>query len=157
MPSKEVARVEVQRVTPERLVLGDAQLKHCDLVRHCGESCIAALLQPGRARRFPTNSTVYALGDAAGSLYFVLKGEARLLGRDAGAEVAFVRRGDVFGEGGERITHAVADGELDVIEVSLATVTQVSRAHRALHEFLSELAKKRQADAAELEDFLKRW
>ncbi|MFL5320905.1 MAG: Crp/Fnr family transcriptional regulator [Myxococcaceae bacterium] len=153
----EVARVDVKRVTPDHLVLQDAFLKGCELVKAMGEEAAAALMRRGTARRYSPTARIYTADDDSGALYLVLKGEVRLLRKGTQAELRVARRGEIFGEGGTRTCSAVADGDVDVLELPARAVEEAGQAAPKLREYLTALEKKHASATAEMDDFLNRW
>jgi CRP-like cAMP-binding protein len=159
-----VVRVSLKRIGASDLVLNDELLRGCPLVRSLGERA-AELVDTGTARRFDHQAHVFSEGEQGDSLYLVLKGEARLVRRrdQDTLEVGVARKGDVLGEAGlveqqrMRAFSAIAQGQLDVLELSSELVRQRLPGAPGLIEHLRSIHRQRNKAMDELADFINRW
>ena len=160
-----VLRLDLKRADLGELISDDALLRSCGLIRSLGDQGLKTVLAVAVGRRFRDGVAIFTRLDPGDSLLLVMKGEARLIGREGGESVepGGARKGDVFGEGGVleglkvRETTAVAVGELDVMEVPRQTARTLADALPELVAYLSEIRARRKSASAEMADFLNRW
>jgi len=159
-----VVRVGLRRIGPAELVASDEELHGCPFIRSLPCEARGRLLDRAVARRFPASATVFAQGDGAGPVLLVLRGQARLVfraGRDT-FDFAEAGKGQILGEaelgsGGQRAYSAVAQGELDVLELPREDVAAVLPEAPALREYVDELRRERKAALDGMSEFLGRW
>lgn len=155
-----VARVDVKRVTPDQLLLSDAFLKGCPVVKALGPDAATELFRTGSARRYPDKARVCAAEDAPTTVFMVVRGEVRLQ-TAKGAECGVARRGEFFGEvgpdGAHRSASGYADGEADVIELPAAAMANALLSSDAFAELMESLKAGRSKASSEQDDFLNRW
>jgi CRP-like cAMP-binding protein len=160
-----VLRVGLKRVNLEDRVFGDAELRGCAFARLVGDEILRILLAEANGRRFPHGARICVEAEPGDSLFFLLKGEARLtVGTGAQAvDVAVVCKGELMGEreaAGEsayRSYSATANGDVELLEFPRAVVRILAREHAQVAQYLSELGQARKAAGAEMANFLNRW
>jgi CRP-like cAMP-binding protein len=160
-----VIRVGLKRVNLEERVLGDDELRGCTFARLVGADMLRILLAEANGRRFPDGARIFVEAEPGDSLFFLLKGEARLT-TGTGArtvDVGVVRKGELMGETeavGESSTRhcsATAAGDVELLEFPRAAIRILSREDPELANYLKELGRERQAAGAEMAAFLNRW
>lgn len=159
--STAVTKVELKRAEPSEVIAKDPVLAAAPVVKALGPG----LLSKGVLRRFADKAVVMQQNDAGHSLFIVLAGEARLFARkdSDSAELGVARRGDVLGEaevlagGGKRKTSAVAQGQLDVLELSREGLLSNGQLPAALRQYLELISSNRMKALDEMSDFLNRW
>lgn len=160
-----VVKVGLKRLNLDERVFSDDELRQCALVRALGDALMRELIAGGTGRRFPDSGRLFLEKDPGDSLFFILKGEARLWlnsGTDI-VEVTIARKGEVLGEQealGEsraRALSAQALGDLEVIEFPSAAVAAMARRHPQFGAYLREVAEARKTASAEMTDFFNRW
>jgi CRP-like cAMP-binding protein len=103
-------------------------------------------------------------GDAGSSLFFIISGQVRLFARRDldSAELGFAIRGDVIGEGEVlegrvRRCSAVAQGQVDVVELDRSLLVVGDRLPAPVLALLKRVHEKRMKVLDEMSDFLNRW
>jgi hypothetical protein len=161
----EVTRVQLKRVELTSFVQSDDVLKASGLLRSLDRTGVRSLLEASVTRRFPSGSTLFQQGDAGQSLFFILRGQVRLVCAEQGEQVDLgtLHRGDVFGEhealalAQVRASSALAVNEVDVAEAPAAIVQQLVHGQPALYAYLRELQEQRRSQLDEMSSFLNRW
>jgi CRP-like cAMP-binding protein len=159
-----VVKIELKRADAAELVRADPFLAGCELARAL-QGRLGEVLAQAVVRRYPDRMVVYQQNDSGHSLYLVLAGEVRLLGRKLadGVELGSATRGQVLGEGeallgaATRRTSAVAHGVADLAEVPRAALLVDGRLPAALQRFLERVGQERARTLDEMTDFLDRW
>jgi CRP-like cAMP-binding protein len=160
-----ITKVELKRMDPAETVFSDDLLRKSALVKLLGEPAARSLFKLGTAKRFPKGAPVYRQSEPGSSLFFVLRGEARLFtaSGDEQLEQGTAGKGELFGEAevlseaGVRSSSAQAQAELDAVELPRDAVHAVETRKVELLEHLKALEAQRRAAVEELSDFLKRW
>lgn len=155
-----VVKVELKRMSVSELVSGDAVLASAPVVKLLG----VPLLAKGTLRRYPDKVVLMQQGEEGDSLFVVMAGDVRLFARRDrdSVELGLVHRGDVIGAGeartgGGRRCSAVAQGQVDVVELPRALLAPGGTLTPALATFLEQLERRRNAALDEMSDFLNRW
>lgn len=162
--STAVARMELKRVAVSEWVMDDEELRTSPMIRALGEEA-RILLEGAIGRRFADQVSVFQRDEPGDSLFFVVRGKARLFAHADGnsLELEAARRGDVFGEsevvdgGPGRFLSAVADGALEVVELPRQVVVDSGRSRPEVLQYLTEVRDRRRAELAVLADFIGRW
>ena len=156
-------RVELKRADVADLVLKHELLKVSLLVLALGDTA-AAVLVKGIGRRYPEGTSVFHQGQLGESVFFVLRGEARLTAvkNEQPSEVGRASAGDVFGESealaaGPRSCSAHASQDLDVVELSRAALLGRDGLPLELLAYLRDVKAQRGKATDELASFLDRW
>lgn len=160
-----VIKVGLKRINLEERVFSDEALRGCGLVRALGEDAVKALLALGTGRRFTDAARLFLQGEPGDSLFWVLKGEARLWVTAGGdtLDVTLAGKGEVvgereaLGEGDLRSMSAQAVGDLEVVEFARPAVSMAVREVPCFEQYLKTLAETRRAAGAELAEFINRW
>ena len=156
LDGKPVIKVGLKRIHLDERVFGDEVLKTAPLVELLGPSVMRHVLAGSTGKRFCDGARVFVEGDAGDALFFVLKGEARLVtgaGPDA-VEFATVTPGEVMGERealgecSQRSCSALSVGDLEVVEIPRALLAQCLGKFPALTQLLRDTATARQTAAA---------
>lgn len=159
-----VLKLTLKRADSCELVRTDEVLKACAFVKALGPKA-DAVLTIGVARRYPDRAVLFQQGGGGSSLFFVLRGEVRLSARKGAdmVELGAARRGEVFGEGevltGEQVrtTSAVAQGDLDAVEIPREALLENGSLMRGLAELLRPIEEARLKSLSEMTDFMDRW
>ncbi len=159
-----VVKLALKRADTCELVRTDEVLKAAPFVKALGAKA-DAVLTIGVARRYPDRAVLFQQGDAGNSLFFVLRGEVRLSARKGAdmVELGAARRGEVFGEGelltGEplRATSAVAQGDVDAVEIPREALLENGALPRGMAELLRPIKEARLKALSEMTDFMDRW
>jgi CRP-like cAMP-binding protein len=159
-----VVRIELKRADAAELVRGDPFLAGCELARAL-QGRLDEVLAQAVVRRYPDRMVVFQQNESGNSLYLVLAGEVRLLGRKQadGVELGSATRGQVLGEGEAlagamtRRTSAVAHGVADLAEVPRAALLVDGRLPASLQRCLERVGQERARTLDEMTDFLDRW
>lgn len=158
--SNKVAKMELKRAEVSDVLSRDAAFANAPIVKLLG----VASLGKGRLRRIADKAVLFQQGDAGDSLFIVVAGEARLFARKDrdSVELGHAHKGEVIGEGsvlegGVRKTSAVAQGQLDVIEVPRDALLNAGVLLPALKSMLSEVFSRRTRALDEMNDFMNRW
>lgn len=159
-----VVKVELKRADAAELVASNPGLSGAPLVKALGARS-KVVLTGAVIRRFPDKAVLMQQGEPGRSLFFVLAGDARLFARrDAdSAELGVVHAGDVLGEGevlagdGGRRCSAVAQGQVDVVELPREVLLIDGKLPAPLVAMLEEVKKGRMKALDEMSDFLNRW
>lgn len=125
----------------------------------------AEVFRGGALRRFLDGAVLFQVGDAGDSLFFVLEGEVRLFARrdTESVDLGTARRGDVVGEAealtgdAKRSSSAVANGQVDVLELPRALLLRQGALPPPLAGWLRSVSTGRREALDELSDFLNRW
>ena len=159
-----VVKVELKRADAAELIATNPGLSGAPLVKALGPQGKRVL---GNAviRRFPDKTVLMQQGDAGSSLLFVLAGDVRLFARrdTDSAELGVVHAGEVLGEGevlageGGRRCSAVAQGQVDVVELPREGLLIDGKLPAALVGMLEEVKNGRMKALDEMSDFLNRW
>ena len=159
-----VVKVELKRADAVDLVASNPALSGSAFMKALGARS-RALLSAGVLRRFPDKVVLMQQGEAGRSLFFVLAGDVRLFARrdTDSAELGVVHSGEVLGEGevlsGEdkRRCSAVAQGQVDVLELSREALLIDGKLPQPLVALLEAVKKGRMKALDEMSDFLNRW
>jgi CRP-like cAMP-binding protein len=159
-----VVKIELKRADAAELVRGDPFLAGCELARAL-EGRLDQVLGQAVVRRYPDRMVVFQQNEPGDSLYLVLAGEVRLLGRKQtdGVELGSAGRGQLLGEGealagvATRRTSAVARGVADLAEVPRAALLVNGRLPGPLQRCLERVGQERARRLDEMTDFLDRW
>ncbi len=159
-----VLKVELKRANAAELVASKPELSGSPLIKALGANC-PTTLSGAVIRRFPDKVVLMQQGESGGSLFFVLSGDVRLFARrdTDSAELGVVKTGDVLGEsevlagqGGRRCS-AVAQGQVDVLELPREVLLVGSELPAALVTMLEAVKQRRMKALDEMSDFLNRW
>jgi len=159
-----LVKVELKRADAALLIASKPELSGAPLIQALGNEG-KALLSTAVLRRFPDKGVLMQQGEAGGSLFFVLAGDVRLFARrdTDSAELGVVQTGAVLGEGevlsgeGKRRCSAVAQGQVDVLELSRAALLIDGQLPLRLVAMLETVTKGRMKALDEMSDFLNRW
>ncbi len=159
-----MVKLALKRADIGDLVRGDVGLCSTPFVKAIG-SRVDAVLKLGVARRYPNRSVLFQQGDSGNSLFFVLRGDVRLSGRKGAdmVELGNATRGDVVGEAevlsGEtlRLSSAVAQGEVEAVEVPREALVEKGGLIREVAAFLRPIKEARLSALSEMTDFMNRW
>lgn len=159
-----VLKVELKRACAAELVAGAPALASAPLIKALGAAG-PAVLTNAKVRRYPDKVVLMQQGDFGSSLFFVLAGDVRLFARrdTDSAELGVVHQGGVLGEaevlageGGRRCS-AVAQGQVDVIELPREALEVGGKLPPALVSLLEAVKQGRMKALDEMSDFLNRW
>lgn len=159
-----VVKVALKRADVTELITEDALLAGAPLVKLLGGPASEAL-KGGVLRRFADKGVLFQHGDAGQSLFLVMAGEVRIFARRDHelVDLGVARRGETVGErevmdeAGPRACSAVAQGQVDVLELQREALLRGDRLPMALaHVFGAVWAERRKA-LDEMSDFLNRW
>ncbi|MFT3707302.1 MAG: cyclic nucleotide-binding domain-containing protein [Archangium sp.] len=154
-------KIELKRAEIGDLLAKDAALASAPVVKLLG----VPTLSKGQLRRFPDQAVLFQQGDAGDSLFIVISGEVRLFARKDrdSVELGHVHKGEVFAEGsvlegGGRKKSAVAQGQVDVLELPRSAVlTPAGTVFPVLATLLKDVHQRRMKALDEMNDFLNRW
>ena len=158
----EVVKIRLQRADFGELIAGDEALRRSPLIEGLDEGCARGLFASAVVKRYAEGAVLFREGEAAASLFLVLRGEAELTATADGAkvQVCTCQKGDHFGEEiaqrGARGLTAQALTEIDVAEFSCAELLGQDDG-RPLLERLARTADARAQARRELADFMSRW
>lgn len=165
-----VTRVELKRLSLVEYVRNDPRLRDSALLKALPLNVVPVLLDRGRLHRFAPRQTVFEQGDAGGSLFWVVRGEARLTLHTGGtrADLDPIRPGDAFGEaealeaasearprGRSYTAQAVTDFE--VAEFSKELMVRLLARAPEVRTYLAQVHAKREGNRTELAAFVNRW
>ena len=164
---KAVVRIELKRADAAELVRADAVLKACEFVSALGANA-EAVLRLGTPVRVAAKGTLFVQGKPGHSVFFVLRGNVRLVARNEGSDDVFdvgdahaggfVGEAEVLSGGGVRAFSAVADTAVEALELPRVSLTSARGELGAqLKALLEQAQKKRAASLNEMNDFLNRW
>ena len=116
-------------------------------------------------RRYPDKVVLMQQGEEGLSLFFVMSGDVRLFARrdTDSAELGVVHSGEVLGEGevlageGGRRCSAVAQGQVDVLELPRTSLLIDGKLPPGLAALLKTVQTSRMKALDEMSDFLNRW
>lgn len=158
--SKSVAKVELKRAEVSDVLARDAVFASAPVVKLIG----AATLGKGRLRRFSDKAVLFQQGEAGDSLMIVVAGEVRIFSRKDrdSVELGVVHKAEVLGEGSvlegsTRKMSAVAQGQVDVLEVPRECLLGGGALAPGLVKLLSDVFQRRTRALDEMNDFLNRW
>ena len=159
--STPLLKLELKRADVSELIAADPVLSSAPLVKVLG----AAALAKGSLRRYPDKVVLMQQGDPGHSLFFVMAGEVRLFARRDrdSAELGFARRGDTVGEGealsgvGGRQCSAMAQGQVEIVELPRELLLVAGRVPPALGLLFQDVHARRLEALDEMSDFLNRW
>ncbi len=159
-----VVKVELKRANAAELVASKPELSGAPLIKALGAAG-PSMLSGAVIRRFPDKVVLMQQGESGGSLFFVLAGDVRLFARrdTDSAELGVVKTGDVLGEGevlageGGRRCSAVAQGQVDVLELPREMLLVGGKLPPALVTMLEAVKQRRMKALDEMSDFLNRW
>lgn len=162
--SHPVVKVELKRADAAELVASHPLLAGSALMKALGPSR-ATLLSCAIIRRFPDKVVLMQQGEAGQSLFFVLAGDVRLFARrdTDSAELGVAHAGDVLGEGevlrgeGGRRCSAVAQGQVEVLELARAALLVDGKLPAPVVAMLKDVERGRMKALDEMSDFLNRW
>jgi CRP-like cAMP-binding protein len=156
-----VVKLELKRADAAELLAADPVLAAAPLVK----LLTAAMLEKATLRRFPDKVVLMQQSEPGQSLFFVMKGDVRLFARRDrdSAELGIARRGEVVGEGevldgaGARHCSAIAQGQVDVLELPREALLVNGVLPPALIAVLKDVHSTRTKALDEMSDFLNRW
>ena len=159
-----VVKVELKRANAAQLVASKPELNGAPLIKALGPAG-PSVLSGAVIRRFPDKMVLMQQGEPGGSLFFVLAGDVRLFARrdTDSAELGVAKTGDVLGEGevlagqGGRRCSAVAQGQVDVLELPREAFLVGGTLPLALVALLEAVKHRRMKALDEMSDFLNRW
>jgi CRP-like cAMP-binding protein len=159
-----VVKVELKRADAAELVKQDRLLAGSELARALKDSRDAVLGQ-AVVRRYPDRMVVFQQNDSGDSLFLVLEGEVRLMGRKQadGVELGMASKGQLLGEGEAlegaalRSTSAVAHGVADLAEIPRTALLTEGRLPPAVRACLERVRQERASKLDEMTAFLDRW
>ena len=159
-----VVKVELKRADAAELIASRPELSGSPLVKAFGKSA-PAMLANAVIRRYPDKVVLMQQGEEGVSLFFVMSGDVRLFARrdTDSAELGVAHAGEVLGEGevlageGGRRCSAVAQGQVDVIELPRASLLIDGNLPPSLTALLKTVQTGRMKALDEMSDFLNRW
>ncbi|MFO0597058.1 MAG: cyclic nucleotide-binding domain-containing protein [Myxococcaceae bacterium] len=158
--SKSISKVDLKRLDLAEVVMKDPVIAAAPIVKLLGR----APFSQSRLRRFSDKAVLMQQHDPGDSLFLVMAGEVRLLARKDKdtAELGTVHRGEVLGEGeamhgGNRRCSAVAQGQVDVVEIPRSALLQGGALSPAMSKLLADVHAQRTKALDEMHDFLNRW
>ena len=159
-----VVKVELKRADAAELVASRPELAGSAFIKALGPKR-AELLAGAIIRRFPDKMVLMQQGDAGQSLFFVLAGDVRLFARRDrdSAELGVAHAGAVLGEGevllgqGPRCCSAVAQGQVEVLELARAALLIEGKLAPPVAAMLEHVRRGRTKALDEMSDFLNRW
>jgi CRP-like cAMP-binding protein len=158
-----VVKLDLKRADAAELIGSDPVLAASPFARAVGAE-LKRVCEKAVVRRFPDKVVLMQQGDVGHSLFFVMKGDIRLFARKGSdtVELGAAHRGEVVGEvevleASPRAYTAVAQGEVDAVELPRDALFRSGRLLPALAAHLGELRQRRQRALDELTDFLNRW
>jgi CRP-like cAMP-binding protein len=159
-----VVKVELKRADAAELVRLDRLLLASDLVRSLGARVDEVLAQ-AVVQRYPDRMVVFQQNESGSSLYLVLAGEIRLVGRKLtdGVDLGLATKGQVLGEGevlegaATRRSSAVALGVADLAEIPRSALLQRGALPPMVKATLERVRAQRARTLDEMTDFLDRW
>lgn len=159
-----VVKLELKKAEPAELIAADPVLAGSPLVKALGAT-LQRVSAKAVIRRFPDKVVLMQQGDAGQSLFFVLKGDVRLFARKAAdaVELGVAHRGEVLGEGevldgsNVRAASAVAQGQVDVVELPRDVLLERGALAPAVKAVLEQVRARRLHALDEMTDFLNRW
>lgn len=159
-----VVKVELKRADASELIASNSALSGSPLVRSLGVRT-KTVFTNAVIRRFPDKAVLMQQGEEGMALFFVLAGDVRLFARrdTDSAELGVAHEGDVLGEsevlagaGGRRCS-AVAQGQVDVVELPRVGLLIDGKVPAALAGLLEAVKQGRLKALDEMSDFLNRW
>lgn len=162
--NRPVVKVELKRADAVELIASKPELSGAPLMKALGPGA-KELLASAVLRRFPDKVVLMQQGEEGVSLFFVLAGDVRLFARrdTDSAELGVVHQGEVLGEvevlsgEGKRRCSAVAQGQVDVLELPRAVLLIDGKLPPRLLTLLEAVKKGRMKALDEMSDFLNRW
>lgn len=162
--STPVVKVELKRANPLEIVRGDRMLSVSGLVHALGDS-LPASLSGALIRRYPDKVVLMQKDDPGDSLMLIISGEVRLFARRDrdNVELTTARVGEVVGEcevlsgQGKRCFTALAQGQVEVIDITRRALLQGEHLPRPLAAYLERVKLQRTRQLDELTDFMNRW
>ena len=159
-----VVKVELKRADAAELVAANPVLSSSPLMKALGPAR-ATVLAGSVLRRYQDKLVLTQQGEEGTSLFFVMKGDVRIFARrdSDSAELGVVHAGEVLGEGevlageGGRRCSAVAQGQVDVLEVPRAALLVGGKLPAAVVAMLETVKQGRVKALDEMSDFLNRW
>jgi CRP-like cAMP-binding protein len=159
-----VVKVELKRADAAELIASRPELSGAPLMKAFGASA-PAMLARSVIRRFPDKVVLMQQGEEGVSLFFVMAGDVRLFARrdTDSAELGVAHAGEVLGEGevlageGGRRCSAVAQGQVEVLELPRASLLIDGKIPPALAALLKNVQTGRMKALDEMSDFLNRW
>ncbi len=163
----DVIKLELKRANVSELVMTDLTLKAAPFVLALGHSA-PRFFEQAVGRRYPNKVALFREGDSSDGLFFVLKGSVRITAAAPGdgevTELGVAVRGDVAGEAevlsgkGPRTETAIADGDVDAVEIPRAALLDHSkRLQFQVEVYLKELHQQRRMALELMKDFLNQW
>lgn len=160
-----VVKLDLKRAEAAELIAADPLLAGSPFARALGPAALQRVSGKAVIRRFPDKVVLMQQGDAGQSLFFVLKGDVRLFARKAAdaVELGHAHRGEVLGEGevldgsNARAMSAVAQGQVDVVELPRDVLLEHGALAPAVKTLLEQVRAKRREALDEMTDFLNRW
>ncbi len=159
-----IVKVELKRVDPVEMIGSRSELASAPFIKALGKAR-AGILSQSVIRRYPDTCVVMQQGDMGHSLFLVLEGGVRIFARrdTDSAELGVVHCGEVFGESevltpkGVRRCSAVAQGQVDVMELSKSSLLLNGHLPADVAAFLQGVQRTRVKALDEMSDFLNRW
>lgn len=158
-----VVKVELKRANAAELIAAKPELSGSAFIKALGPAA-KTLLPNAVMRRFPDKAVLMQQGDSGKSLFFVLAGDVRLFARrdTDSAELGVAHAGEVIGEcevlsNEARRCSAVAQGQVDVVELQRDALLVGGKVPPNLLTLLEGVKKHRMKALDEMSDFLNRW
>lgn len=159
-----VVKLDLKRAEPAELIAADPVLAGSPFVKALG-AALARVSAKAVLRRFPDKVVLMQQGDVGHSLFLVMKGDVRLFARKAAdsVELGVAHRGEVLGEGevldgsNVRAASAVAQGQVDVVELPRDVLLEGGALVPAVKAVLEQVRARRRLALDEMTDFLNRW
>ncbi len=163
-----ITRIELKRADVAELVKKDAMLSACPFVGALGPTA-EAVLRSGTALRYPATAALFQQGQPGHSVFFVLRGDVRLVTHpdpdtDDDIELGQVLAGQFIGEaevlegGAMRTFSAIAVDVAEVVEFSRASLTSTQGVLAVgLKRLFEQSRAQRRASFDELTAFFNRW
>lgn len=157
-------RVELKRADVRELVAADPVLAAAQVLQVLGPRA-DEVLRAGTARRYADQAALFTQEEEGCSLFFVLKGEVKLLrlASKEQIELGQATRGDVLGERellrgtSPRWCSASARGPVDAVELPREALLQHGAVPLALATYLRAVQQEREKACDALAEFLNRW
>lgn len=162
-----ISRIELKRADAVEWVNSEPRLSGSPLMMALGANA-EQVLRESSPVRYPAKGALFLQGQPGHSLFFLLRGEVRLVSQPEGDGDTFVigtaQAGDFVGEaqvldvGEARAFSALTDNPVEVIEFSKASLTSPQGQLAAPLQALLQAAKaRRHATLNEMNSFLNRW
>lgn len=162
--SVNVVKVALKRADVTELITKDSLLAGAAVVKLLGGPA-SDVLRGGVLRRFPDKGVLFQQGELGQSVFFVIAGEVRIFARrdhelvDLGLAPrgATVGEREVMDDAGPRACSAVAQGQVDVLELQREALARGGHLPLPLVNLFGAVWAERRKALDEMSDFLNRW